>query len=80
MGKEIKYTHESLVRAVDRIEELGDYSTRVDASQKAGDILNKALDSMDKQVVEQVKELEDEGGNRFEPMKGRDVSNDDISL
>lgn len=80
MGKEIKYTHESLVRAVDRIEELGDYSTRVDASQKAGEILNKALNSMDKEVVEQVEKLDNEGENRFEPMQGREVSNDDISL
>lgn len=80
MGKEIKYTHESLVKAVDRLEELGDFNTRVDASQKAGDMLNEALDKMEKQVYDQVKEVENQGNNRLQPMKGTEVNNNEFSL
>lgn len=80
VGKEIKYTHESLVRAVDRIQEVGDFNTRVDASEKAGEILNKALDSMEKQVVEQVNDLENNVENSYQPLKGRDVDNSEFSL
>lgn len=57
MTQEIKYTHEELVTAVDRIEELGEFSTRVEASQKAGEILNQALDRMEKTVVKETSEL-----------------------
>lgn len=80
MGKEIKYTHESLVKAVDRLEELGDFNTRVDASEKAGEILNEALDKMEKQVYEQVKEVENKKDNRLQPMKGTEVNNNEFSL
>jgi len=80
LGKEIKYTHESLVTAVDRLEELGDFNTRVDASQKAGEMLNEALDKMEKQLYEQVKEVEDKSDNRLQPLKGTEVSNDEFSL
>jgi len=80
LGKEIKYTHESLVTAVDRLEELGDFNTRVDASEKAGEILNDALDKMEKQLYEQVKEVEDKSDNRLQPLKGTEVSNDEFSL
>jgi len=80
LGKEIKYTHESLVKAVDRLEELGDFNTRVDASEKAGEILNEALDKMEKQVYEQVKEVENKKDNRLQPMKGTEVNNNEFSL
>jgi len=80
LGKEIKYTHESLVKAVDRLEELGDFNTRVDASEKAGEILNDALDKMEKQVYEQVKEVENKKDNRLQPMKGTEVKNNEFSL
>ena len=80
MGKEIKYTHESLVTAVDRLEELGDYNTRVDASEKAGEILNNALDEMEKKVAEQVEELGNNNENHLQPMKGTEVRNDEFSL
>lgn len=80
MGKEIKYTHESLVKAVDRLEELGDFNTRVDASEKAGDMLNDALDKMEKQVYEQVKEVKNKKDNRLKPMKGTEVNNNEFSL
>jgi len=80
LGKEIKYTHESLVRAVDRLEELGDFNTRVDASEKAGEMLNEALDTMEKQLYEQVKEVEGKGENRLQPLKGTEVNNNEFSL
>jgi len=66
MTQEIKYTHEELVTAVDRIEELGDFNTRVEASEKAGQILNQALDKMEKTVVK-------ETSNLIEQEKGDDL-------
>lgn len=57
MTQEIKYTHEELVTAVDRIEELGDFSTRVEASERAGEILNQALDKMEKTVVKETSNM-----------------------
>jgi len=57
MTQEIKYTHEELVTAVDRIEELGDFNTRVEASEKAGEILNQALDKMEKTVVKETSNM-----------------------
>jgi len=80
MGKEIKYTHESLVKAVDRIEEHGDFNTRVEASKKAGDILNEAIDSMEKKVFEQVKDLENDGEDNLKPLEGTEVDNSELSL
>ena len=59
MSQEIKYTHEELVRAVDRIQKLGEFSKRVDASRKAGELLNQALDDMEKGIVEGVKSSEE---------------------
>lgn len=52
MTQEIKYTHEELVHAVDRIQDLGEFNKRVDASRKAGELLNKALDDLEKGLVE----------------------------
>lgn len=80
MGKEIKYTHESLINAVDRIEDLGDFNTRVEASEKAGDILNRALDTMEKKVYKEVKELEGSGNDNLKPIEGTEVDNSELSL
>jgi hypothetical protein len=41
------YEHEELVKAVERLAQLGAYRNRVDASKKAGEILNEALDNLD---------------------------------
>lgn len=60
MSQEIKYIHGELEKAVERIQDMGDYSKEVDASRKAGEILNKALDSMEKTVYQETKELIDE--------------------
>lgn len=59
MAHDIKYTHEELVRAVDRIQELGDYSKRVDASRKAGELLNQALDDMQQGIINGFRESEE---------------------
>lgn len=59
MAQEIKYTHEELVRAVDRIQDLGDYSKRVDASRKAGELLNQALDDMRNGLITGFRESEE---------------------
>jgi len=58
MSQEIKYTHNELVEAVQRVQELTGFQKEVDASRVAGEILNKALDNMEKTVYGQVKDLE----------------------
>lgn len=55
---DMSYEHEELVKAVNRLESLGDFSNRVDASRKAGDLLNQALDSFEKKMVKGLAELE----------------------
>ena len=60
MSQEIKYIHGELEKAVERIQDIGDYNKEVDASRKAGEILNKALDSMEKTVYQESKDLVDE--------------------
>jgi hypothetical protein len=60
MAEEIKYTHTELVRAVNRIQELAGYSKEVDASKKAGEILNDAIDEMEKTVYKEVNKLNSE--------------------
>lgn len=62
MAQEIKYTHEELVTAVERLQELGDYDKQVDASKKAGEILNDALDELESAVRNGVSDLEKPGG------------------
>lgn len=54
MGHPTKYTHQELVDAVQRLQDLGDFNNEVDASRRAGEILNKALDAMEKGLVEGV--------------------------
>jgi len=44
---DMTYEHEELVKAVERLAQLGAYRNRVDASKKAGEILNEALDNLD---------------------------------
>jgi len=64
MGNEIKYTANELVEAVKRIQSLGDYDKEVEASRKAGEILNSALDAMEDQVVAGVVGMDSEGGKK----------------
>ena len=59
MSEQIKYTHNELVRAVERVQELTGFKKEVDASRVAGEILNNALDNMEKTVYGQVKDLEE---------------------
>ena len=65
MAQAMKYTHKELVDAVQRIQDLGDYDKEVEASRKAGEILNSALDSMEKDLVAGLIEV-DEVGERVE--------------
>jgi hypothetical protein len=64
MGNEIKYTANELVEAVKRIQSLGDYDKEVEASRKAGEILNSALDAMEDQVVAGVVGMDSQGGKK----------------
>jgi len=64
MGNEIKYTANELVEAVKRIQSLGDFDKEVEASRKAGEILNSALDAMEDQVVAGVVGMDSEGGKK----------------
>lgn len=59
MAQPMKYTHKELVDAVQRIQDLGDYDKEVEASRKAGEILNSALDSMEKDLVAGLIQVED---------------------
>jgi hypothetical protein len=43
---EIKYYDDKLVEAIKALEEFGDFSTTVDASERAGEILLHALQAM----------------------------------
>lgn len=49
---DMTYEHEELVRAVDRLQQMGSFSTHVSASEKAGVILNDAIDSFEQAVSE----------------------------
>lgn len=65
MGQPVKYTHEELVEAVQRLQDLGDFDTEVAASRRAGEILNSALDAVEDGVVEGVvRTLEQETGEK----------------
>lgn len=55
MAQEIKYTHKELVEAVQRLQSLCEYDKEVEASRKAGEILNEAIDKLENQVVTSVK-------------------------
>jgi len=57
LSQQIKYTHKELVRAVERIQEMKGFDKEVDASRVAGQILNEALDSMEKTVYKNVKDM-----------------------
>jgi len=73
----VKYTSEELVDAVQRLQGLTDADTEVEASRKAGEILNNALDSFEKGVSEGiVKVVED----RQVEEKSSSFDNSDISL
>lgn len=58
----MKYEHVELVKAVERLEKIGDFNTRVEASQKAGEIINKALDSFAEKTREEMQKLDNEQG------------------
>lgn len=60
-GGEIKYTDKELIRAVERLKDLGGYNTHRAASQKAGQMLNDALNKLDNHLV---REMVDEAGSR----------------
>lgn len=60
MAQPMKYTHKELVDAVQRIQDLGDYDKEVEASRKAGELLNSALDSMEKDLVAGLIEVEED--------------------
>ena len=74
----VKYTSEELVDAVQRLQSLTDADTEVEASRKAGEILNNALDSFEKGVSEGlVQVVQDE---RSSEKSGSSFDNSDISL
>jgi len=54
---EIKYIDNELVKAVERLQDLGDFKTQRHATEKAGEILNKALDSFEDTMRDDVGEL-----------------------
>lgn len=54
---EIKYIDNELVKAVERLQDLGDFKTQRHATEKAGEILNKALDSFEQTMNNEVGEL-----------------------
>ena len=56
----MKYEHIELIKAVERLERLGDFNTRVEASQKAGEIINKGLDSFADKASKEIQGLEKE--------------------
>ena len=56
MAQEIKYTHKELVDAVKRLQGLCDFEKEVEASRKAGEILNNAIDQLETGVVTGVKQ------------------------
>lgn len=66
MGQPVKYTHEELVEAVQRLQDLGDFDTEVAASRRAGEILNEALDAVEDGVVHGVVQTleQDQGGEQ----------------
>jgi len=71
--QEIKYTHEELVEAVQRLQDLGEFDTEVAASRRAGEILNEALDAVESGVVEGVVQtLEKHEGREQEVTTGFD--------
>lgn len=47
MSEEIRYIHGELDKAVKRIQDLGDFDRQVDASRRAGEVLNDALDGFE---------------------------------
>lgn len=69
----IKYTSEELVEAVQRLQSLTGVEKEVEASRKAGEILNNALDSFEKglseglvQVVEEDRKVQESNGSSFD--------------
>lgn len=53
----IKYIDNELVTAVERLQSLGDFQTQRQATEKAGEILNNALDSFEESLSSEVGDL-----------------------
>jgi len=79
MAQPMKYTHKELVDAVQRIQELGDFDKEVEASRKAGELLNAALDSMEKELVSGLIEVDDSDMGK-QSVEGSQFDNSDIRL
>lgn len=73
MSEEIKYIHGELDEAVKRMQELGDFERQVDASKKAGEVLNDALDGFEDGLFDSLKEETEDNLNS-------DFDNSEFSL
>jgi hypothetical protein len=75
--QEIKYTHTELVEAVQRLQDLGEFDKEVEASKKAGEILNNALDRMERQIDTEVRQtvenVEPEKSGEGEVLSSKDA-------
>lgn len=74
--KEHKYYHENLVKAVKRIKQRGNYNHEVEASEKAGEMLNKALNQVDETLNKEIKDMKGGQGS----YKVEDAFNDELGL
>lgn len=75
---DVKYTSQELVDAVQRLQSLTDADTEVEASRKAGEILNNALDSFEKGVSKGIVEVVQD--DKIEGSSGSQFDNSNISL
>jgi hypothetical protein len=56
---EMKYQHEVLTEAIEELQEFGGFQKEVDASRKAGEILQKAIDNFKRSLEEDIEDLSD---------------------
>lgn len=62
--QEIKYIDEELVQAIERLEERFEFDKTVDASRKAGEIINNSLDRFEKSVDQELMRTEPDNSSQ----------------
>lgn len=77
---EIKYIDNELVKAVERLQSLGEFKTQRHATEKAGEILNKALDSFEDTMRDDVGELYGVQRPQGREEQGSQFDNQEFSL